>query len=121
MPQRKRNLYANSLLRAHLQPLHTARAFWNLKVKEKTSQLKSSNPSRWCSEVSPVCVDFVWKQIAFYFVLPFQLLLGIDAFCPPLCSERTKQPHNSWELPLLLKVTLLLFVPDIVKPENYFL
>lgn len=39
---------------------------------------------------SQACVNSVQRQIAF-FVLPFQLLPGIDALRSPLCSGKTKQ------------------------------
>lgn len=72
------------------------------------------------SEVVPVCVNSVQRQIAFFFVLFFAIPItaGYRRLLSSSLFWENKTTHKCWELLLLLKVTLFLFVPAIVKPEN---
>ena len=78
----------------------------------------------WFSEVVPVCVNSVQRQIAFFFFFFFFFVFAIPitaGYRRLLSSSllwENKTTHKRLELPLLLKVTLFLFVPEIVKPEN---
>lgn len=63
-----------------------------------------------------LCQQCSEANCVFCFAIP--ITAGDRCFLSSSLFWENKTAQNSWELPLVLKVTPLLFAPDSVKPEN---